>query len=102
MEYLWVTQLCIDQENEVEKASQVQAIGKSFGGARLVIAWLGAEDSHGCITWFVLERALIHREDLRAKGRQNHFVDFSPIEVYRSPIREFLSRSYWSRPWIIQ
>ncbi|KAK7217870.1 hypothetical protein V2G26_005873 [Clonostachys chloroleuca] len=43
---LWVDQLCINQEDDVEKSSQVAFMGQIYKSARAVISWLGPEDSH--------------------------------------------------------
>ncbi|CAH0020520.1 unnamed protein product [Clonostachys rhizophaga] len=43
---LWVDQLCINQQDDVEKSSQVAFMGQIYKSAKAVISWLGPEDSH--------------------------------------------------------
>jgi hypothetical protein len=43
--YLWIDQLCIDQDNEDEKAPQIQLMGQIYRKAQRVIVWLGEAPS---------------------------------------------------------
>lgn len=46
-EYFWVDAICINQENDAEKASQVALMGHIYKRAQSVIVWLGREhDEH--------------------------------------------------------
>jgi len=38
---LWIDQLCINQEDNVEKGEQVQLMKAIYQGAKGVVAWLG-------------------------------------------------------------
>ncbi|KAK0624310.1 heterokaryon incompatibility protein-domain-containing protein, partial [Immersiella caudata] len=38
---LWVDAVCINQDDDAEKSSQVQQMGRIYRSAELVIAWLG-------------------------------------------------------------
>ncbi|KAH9986835.1 heterokaryon incompatibility protein-domain-containing protein [Xylariaceae sp. FL0662B] len=42
---IWIDALCIDQDNDVEKGSQVARMGEIFRLADRVIAWLGPEEN---------------------------------------------------------
>jgi hypothetical protein len=43
--FVWVDQICINQQNDVEKGHQVQQIKEIYSEAETVVAWLGpAED----------------------------------------------------------
>jgi len=41
---LWADAVCIDQENESERSSQVNRMGQIYRGAASVLVWLGHED----------------------------------------------------------
>lgn len=43
---LWVDALCIDQENDKEKAHQVGAMARIYGLAKRVVVWLGEEQDN--------------------------------------------------------
>ncbi|KAJ4375747.1 hypothetical protein N0V85_009018 [Neurospora sp. IMI 360204] len=42
---LWIDQVCINQTDDTEKASQVQMMSRIFRQANLVIGWLGPADT---------------------------------------------------------
>lgn len=42
--YLWVDQLCIDQDSSAEKSQQVAFMGEIYSTARRTILWLGSKD----------------------------------------------------------
>ena len=42
--YLWIDQICINQDDEVERASQVQLMQRIYTEATFVVAWLGPDD----------------------------------------------------------
>lgn len=41
--YLWVDQLCIDQDNEAERSQQVAKMGAIYENAERMLVWLGDE-----------------------------------------------------------
>lgn len=41
---LWIDAICIDQDNDEEKGSQVQLMGRIYSEAEEVIIWLGVEE----------------------------------------------------------
>jgi hypothetical protein len=41
--YLWIDQLCIDQDNNVEKGPQIQLMGDIYRNAERVVIWLGVD-----------------------------------------------------------
>ena len=78
---LWVDFLCISQTDLVEKAAQVQMIGRTFSAASKVIVWLGyLPASH---KWSQV------REESVGANLLTHF-DAIPIS------------EYWQRTWIVQ
>ncbi|MCJ1355342.1 MAG: hypothetical protein MMC33_005333 [Icmadophila ericetorum] len=44
-EYLWVDAICIDQRDDVERASQIMLMGEIYSAAKEVIVWLGLESA---------------------------------------------------------
>ena len=47
----WVDAVCINQDDPVEKSSQVQRMADIYGHAELVIAWLGPESEKLLHSW---------------------------------------------------
>lgn len=41
--YIWIDQLCINQQDTTERGHQVSLMGEIFGAAQRVLAWLGPE-----------------------------------------------------------
>ncbi|PVI05405.1 HET-domain-containing protein, partial [Periconia macrospinosa] len=39
--YLWIDQICIDQDNTTERSQQVGIMGKIYSKAQRVLIWLG-------------------------------------------------------------
>ncbi|PMD12806.1 hypothetical protein NA56DRAFT_531324, partial [Hyaloscypha hepaticicola] len=52
---IWIDQICIDQENELEKNHQVARMGLLFAWAEQVLTWLGpeADGSHAAMQYLV-------------------------------------------------
>ena len=47
---LWIDAICINQNDDDEKSSQVQRMGEIYGGAERVLVWLGSEaDNSACV-----------------------------------------------------
>lgn len=101
-EYLWIDQICIDQDNAPEKSQQIQRMGDIFGGAQLIISWLGPEDHNSLSTRLAMEGFPLWEQYLRAAHQPMSAVGFPLLKVSKQQISAFLSRSYWSRLWIIQ
>lgn len=102
---VWADAVCINQENNTEKAHQVRLMGRIFSTANLVWAYLG-EDSNDSDKAFAFLRsfqggpseddgALFH-----ATGPQTKF--YTSLSMGKSATRAIFERSYFSRVWIIQ
>lgn len=83
---LWVDALSINQDDNYEKSSQIQLMGKVYARAAQVLVWLGAyglPDKH-------------HAERLRSRGSK------SSVEAsLRSALRH-TEPSWWTRAWTVQ
>ena len=120
----WIDAICINQEDELEKAEQVQQMRSIYSQASQVIAWLGpAADNSGlairkltvlardyysrgfCIPlaeefWGPEKRDKIEERskflsDLTIHDRGNAYLPLTPI-------LKFFKRNYWLRLWVIQ
>ncbi len=97
---LWVDAICINQQNVLERNSQISLMRRVHQNALRVLVWLGPEDEEVTLsisTWQEL-----------AKG--GHFVHTQCFENDRDrtcgndiPLLEPLfSRAWWSRTWTLQ
>ena len=87
---LWIDALCIDQENPDEVSSQVLFMREIYSHAERVVIWLGREaDGSDFAIWW------LSRSDPSLA-----FTHLSPRALYA--LREFLTRAWFERIWIIQ
>ncbi|KAL0568600.1 hypothetical protein V5O48_013388 [Marasmius crinis-equi] len=99
----WIDAICIDQEFDSEKSSQVNMMGEIFSGAETVIVWLG---KGSLITSMAIRftRALFHDslDRVRAEFSETLGSYFSPtigLKVIMAVAR--VGACLLSLPWII-
>ena len=115
---LWVDALCIDQNDDKDKETQVQRMGQIYSRARRVLIWLGedVQDTRGAI-------GSIKQLDFHFKAlyRKRHITNllpafgtwtavFSdalptskvPADFEWGPVLRLLERPWFLRTWIIQ
>ncbi|KAJ4345568.1 uncharacterized protein N0V89_011701 [Didymosphaeria variabile] len=117
--YLWIDQLCINQNDPGEKAQQVSIMDKIYKAGSRVIVWLGPADEHTTIIkeWLhELEQCLASREDahktLPTHKAYNHSVRMLVVRStwvstetdpkYAIAARRFWSRRWFRRSWVVQ
>lgn len=95
-ESLWIDAVCINQDDNKEKSSQVQRMGKIFSNAIEVLVWLGNSQT-------IAELFSWTNRPLTAVEKT---VDLLHIERVPKHIREaaheLSQHPYWSRAWITQ
>ncbi|KAF1810925.1 HET-domain-containing protein, partial [Eremomyces bilateralis CBS 781.70] len=83
---LWIDALCINQQDKNEKAVQIGYMHQIFANAQWVVAWLGPEgDESGAIMDVI---------------NQGNSIDVGSIPA--PALLSFLSRSWWTRAWVLQ
>jgi hypothetical protein len=111
----WIDALCIDQNNDVEKAEQVQNMATIFRQAIEVLIWLGESDSDTSMIFSelkvfasVAQAAGIDVDDYDSVEENKHKVagiiqssQLFQAENWRA-LKKFLSRNWWERTWVIQ
>lgn len=90
--YLWIDQICINQENIAEKAVQVRHMAQIFHTARRVIVWVGDRDA--------ISDAIMSTIVPAHKVGWDWHMRY-PVRHYKE-MQQFLSRPYWSRLWVVQ
>ncbi|OCK83998.1 HET-domain-containing protein, partial [Lepidopterella palustris CBS 459.81] len=88
---LWVDAICIDQDNLIERAQQVQFMGTIYCKAHRVIVWLGealADD----------DRAL---NAIRIAADEE-ITKFSTNETNQQAILDLIQRPWFQRIWVLQ
>jgi hypothetical protein len=115
---LWIDQLCINQDDNVEKGEQVQLMKAIYQKALGVVVWLGpaADESDQLID--ILSEAgeeafesRLMQLDLSDEERDLEYTDSYNRLVKRlgqeptfpiESLRSFVNRPYWTRVWIVQ
>lgn len=115
---LWVDSVCINQDDMLERSSQVELMGRIFAGASRVIAWLG-QDDQGLISFAmrvirdILEepltalqeaRILLHLEDSTENDRldEDQYTRSRTQAQRWAAIKAFFDIEYFHRTWIVQ
>ncbi|ODH50421.1 hypothetical protein GX48_03382 [Paracoccidioides brasiliensis] len=93
--YLWVDALCVDQDNQEEKSTQVSMMFRIFDTAESVCVWLG-EEADGSA------RAM---EFIRCRLKPDNFdklVEDQSLSEEWVALCALIRRPWFSRRWIIQ
>jgi hypothetical protein len=113
---IWVDAICINQDDEREKESQLGLMHKIYAEAKSVIIWLGPQgEDDSSILKFKKIAQMLRDQDLSGWDRMNAMTDeetsnlihlFSgasiDAETWRAVEDLTVRRSYWSRLWIWQ
>ncbi|KAL1603878.1 hypothetical protein SLS60_005470 [Paraconiothyrium brasiliense] len=117
--YLWIDQLCINQNDHREKGQQVSIMDKIYKAANRVIVWLGPADEQTTLIkeWlYELEQCLASREDahktLPTHESYNHSIRMLVVRStwvstetdpkYAIAARRFWGRRWFRRGWVVQ
>jgi hypothetical protein len=92
--WLWIDALCIDQSDARERTHQVGIMSKIFGGADLVISWLGPAYNDS-------ERAMATITGYTSDGLPSKHPTLAQTELSEA-ICNLCERQYWQRLWVFQ
>ena len=108
---LWIDAICINQQDEMEKSSQVGQMSKIYSSASRTIVWLG-EDSEDKDGEFFLDCAPAYltvshdwmSEHDRSGKLPRHSKQLAEIDeaFVKRLMATFRRRRYFSRRWIVQ
>ncbi|KAL2071239.1 hypothetical protein VTL71DRAFT_12474 [Oculimacula yallundae] len=107
---LWIDAICVNQQDLVERGSQVKRMPDLFSKAKSVVVWLGPETPDSALALNMLQRigSTIHVDWLRstyvaedtALLDEDRRVTCTAAEILS--IAGILSRSWFERLWIVQ
>ena len=92
--HLWVDALCINQDDQEERARQIAMMGDIYSHAANVIVWLGEADEHSMKVF-----AFIHNARTTSISWDLDSLDLRPI---CKAIQNFIRRPWFSRLWVVQ
>jgi hypothetical protein len=98
---VWVDAICISQTDLIEKAYQVQMIGKTFSSATQTVAWLGdeADGSADLIEQMSVPSELRPKLEYPAIGKSPFKGE---LKARFDLMEAFSARPYWRRTWIVE
>jgi hypothetical protein len=114
---VWADQLCINQDDLAEKASQILKMKSIFAKASTVVAWLGVSSPNTDLVFTTLRHIHAHKRALWrspsgimseiARGlnqTDSETVWDTALVLNRlsTALPEFASRRYWNRLWVLQ
>jgi hypothetical protein len=100
--FVWVDQICINQQDDAEKSDQVQQMRDIYSEAEMVIAWLGPAANGSDMLLKHIQRIgeavwADNEESVIAAHRNQE-----GLELIGRAFRYLCEREYWQRMWIIQ
>jgi hypothetical protein len=95
--YLWIDQICIDQENINERNAQVACMADIYRRASRVIVWLGQRSDEDYVQQHVADVQSASNTDADSNTLQDVAALVQTIQS-----ASILSRSWFSRLWVFQ
>ncbi|KAH7304485.1 heterokaryon incompatibility protein-domain-containing protein [Stachybotrys elegans] len=105
---LWADQICIDQDNNEEKSTQISLMDIIYRNARRVLVWLGEDEERIAIKAFTLITTLEkifsdEKQRLEFDRRHSDGVHSLGISKYAwSSLRALTVLPWFTRAWVIQ
>ncbi|KAI4213184.1 MAG: hypothetical protein LQ351_004130 [Letrouitia transgressa] len=94
--FLWIDQVCIDQDNPLEKNHQVEMMADIYGRATKVCIWLGDGDRSS-----KMALKFIKKEVLQLQNFDDLCGSEQASEKW-SALLDLMQRSWFSRRWVVQ
>jgi len=96
---IWIDQICINQEDHVERSHQVSIMKHIFTHARKVVVWLGEEDDRSKKLCEYAEKVrIIGRGEDSPKGPLNRLMNQRQLQ---DAMQKLLQRPWFQRVWVI-
>ncbi|EXA33062.1 hypothetical protein FOVG_15667 [Fusarium oxysporum f. sp. pisi HDV247] len=101
---IWIDAICINQNDEVERGSQVRKMREIYGGAWAVVSWLGNNNGRADVkdAFHLLRTLASLSEDEQELTKLLIQRPGLVREEGFFALHELMKRSYWSRLWVIQ
>ncbi|KAH7116534.1 heterokaryon incompatibility protein-domain-containing protein [Dactylonectria estremocensis] len=93
---LWIDAICINQEDQGEKSSQVQRMKEIYRNAKGVLVWVGKAKDHTDLA-FKQAKKLLACTDFDTQQ-----AIWSEPDEWIKALNEIVKRPYWYRAWTVQ
>ncbi|KLU91742.1 hypothetical protein MAPG_10691 [Magnaporthiopsis poae ATCC 64411] len=114
--YVWIDTICINQEDLLERSSQVQLMGEIYSLSARTLIWLGPHSPTSSLAWELLDRIYGVFGSRHPLAEQ---VSDIPVQLYSDAyhagtglppwddeawlrVKELLELDWFSRVWVIQ
>lgn len=99
--YIWIDQICIDQENLDERSAQIPLMNKIFTAAQYVFAWIGDLDDLGVAGFDVaLARGRHFESDAKPEDFKVSYESLGRARKDLYSLTALLSRQWFRRAWV--
>ncbi|KAL6887112.1 heterokaryon incompatibility domain-containing protein [Trichoderma evansii] len=109
LRYLWIDAICLNQDDEVEKAEQIPLMGRIYEEAKSGFIWLGPDNYRTAMLFtFFREANLlpeVEKEEMAERfGSMSRRILRDGVNKYANIVylTEFFDQPWFSRRWVIQ
>lgn len=98
--WFWIDYLCINQNDQAERAAQVSLMGRLYRLAFRTIVWLGERtpDVDGAVATLRLIKSFPRQSTEEARGLLHNSISRSQWEA----LSRWMDRPWWTRVWTLQ
>lgn len=103
--FLWIDQVCINQEDNNERSHQVGLMGDIYRQAKRIVIWLGEEEATAKALAFMRDFEVIVKssfENNQYDLLHSNFTDENLRSEMANILRSVFADPYFERYWIIQ
>ncbi|KAF5133336.1 Heterokaryon incompatibility protein 6, OR allele [Metarhizium anisopliae] len=100
--HIWIDSICINQQDNEEKSSQVQLMRKIYGSSYHTVIWLGHGSDANDAVWFLshLRRRIDSDETTRRQAMS--LMELNIESPGWTALTRLVNHDYWARCWVIQ
>ncbi|KAI1078369.1 heterokaryon incompatibility protein-domain-containing protein [Whalleya microplaca] len=97
---LWIDAICINQNDDAEKSTQVSQMKEIYAQACRVLVWLGPGDDKSLLALDTLSRFATDDGTTNGSKTYNQLASNRPERI--SALQQMVQKAWFSRVWVIQ
>ena len=101
-DYIWVDQICINSDDNLEKTAQVQLLPQIYRRSYYVLAWTGPAFQNSDALFGYFTDLIAKRNEADWQGIWELLPEEEDIEKIAVAFDIFCRSAYWRRLWVIQ